>query len=751
MNLIARSAAVGLLAFAVIFSATGAQAGGPKVICASTNAPIKFPGTGTIVLNYDLGTLGSRSKAQADVFVTNAVAIWTNAGTSTVVFGRGPDLTEDVTTANLATYYPNNAANTSDGLNPVVYDTDGSILDAIFGVGTKNNLLGFATTRFANCLFTEGTIFVSGFKPVSDTTLGVVFAHEVGHLIGLDHSQLDNSQGIASTVNYPLMYPVANRGTVSLHEDDIASVSMLYPDPTLNSVYGQITGTFVLADGVTPVRGANLWAAETTTGKVYSYVSDYLKQNTGFFRLLLPAGTYTFHAEAVQSTYLGASSVGPFASQNTDLSFQPPLYPGGIGGAPMPPVTLGNATPTTFNIAAGCAATLTFGINGVGTVGGDCPIFSGNVQFTAASASVNEAAGNVTVSVSRINGSEGAASVNYFTSGITAASGIDFTAQIGSLNWAAGDSAVKTISVAIANDALIEGNETFSIALSSPSGATLGATTVMTVTIVDDDVPTVPGVPTNLIATPGNAQAFIAFSTPASNGGSPITGYTATCGVFTGSANASPIVVANLINDTAYTCTVVASNLLGASAPSASVPVTPSASAPLALIGVVSRKIHGGAGTFDLALDTTQLLGGLVTVEPRLIGSGHTLIYQFNIPVNLPATASVVPFGAATATVVAAAGSNLTVNLTGVADIQRVTVSLTGINGDVTAFPVSIGFLVGDFNNTRAVTASDISAAKTRVGQITNAANFRFDVNASGSVEIADVTTAKLRSGRVLP
>jgi hypothetical protein len=750
MSAATNCAARGLIALAVAFAATGAQAAGPKVVCATTNAPIKFPGTGTINLNYDLGTLGTRSKAQADAFVTNAVAVWTNVGTSTVVFGRGPDLTEDVTTANLATYYPNNAANTSDGLNPVVYDTDGSIIDAIFGVGTKNNMLGFATTRFANCLFTEGTIFVSGFKPVSDTTLGVVFAHEVGHLIGLDHSQLDNSQGIASTANYPLMYPIANRGTVSLHEDDVASVSMLYPDPALSSVYGQISGTFVLADGVTPVRGANLWAAETTTGKVYSYVSDYLKQGTGYFRLLLPGGTYSLHAEAVQSTYVGASSVGPYATQNTDLSFQPPLYPGGIGGAPMAPVTLGNATPTMFTIAAGCAATVTFGINGTGAIGGNCPSFPGSVQFAAATASVGEAAGSIVVSVSRINGSDGPASVNFSTAGMSASAGADFIAQSGTLNWAAGDSATKTIAVPIIGDALIEGDETFSITLSSPTGASLGATTVMTITIVDDDFATVPGAPTNLVATPGDAQAFIAFTPPASNGGSPITGYTATCGALTGVGTASPINVNNLINDTAYDCSVTAGNALGNGTPSGSVSVTPSASAPLTLIGAISRKTHGVAGTFDLAVDITQPIGGPISVEPRAIGGGHTLIYQFNAPVGLPATADIVPPGAGMASV-AAAGNGMTVTLTGVADNQRLTVSLTGVNGNMTVFPVSLGFLIGDVNASRSVNATDIIGVKARSGQVTDASNFRFDLNTSGGINATDIAAVKARSGLVLP
>jgi hypothetical protein len=746
MNAAVRWLVAGVLALAAL----DAQAGGPRVICGG--APVKFPGTGTVNLNYDLGTLGTRTKAQADAFVTNSVAIWTNVSTATFVFGRGPDLTEDVTTANLATYYPNTAANTSDGLNPVIYDTDGSIVDAIFGVGTKNNLLGFATTRFANCQFTEGSIIVSGFKTVSDATLGVVFAHEVGHLIGLDHTQLDNTQGIASLSNYPLMYPIANRSTVSLHEDEVAAVSLLYPDPTLSSVYGQITGTFVLADGVTPVRGANLWAAETTTGKVYSVVSDYLKQNTGFFRMLLPAGTYTLHAEAIQTAFYGASSVGPYAFNTADVSFQSPLYPTGIAGAPMAAVTLGNALPTTFKIVPACTASVTFGINGTGTVSGNCvPVAPGNLQFTAATASVAESAGSITVSVSRINGSDGPASVNIATTGITATPNVDYATQIDTLSWAAGDSAPKTFVVPIFSDSLIEGNETFTITLSSPAGASLGTTTTMTITIIDDDFATAPGAPANLVATAGNGQAFIAFTPPASDGGSPVVGYIATCGAVTAPGAGSPINITGLINDTPYNCTIAATNAVGTGTPSAPVQVTPSATAALALVNVVSRKIHGAAGAFELDIDATQPIGGQVTIEPRFMGNGgHTLVFQFNAAVSLPVSVSVDTPASGVATVVATNGNKLTVTLTGVADNQRATLTLTGVNGSAAVFPLSLGFLVGDFNSTRSVKASDISAAKAHLGP-TGSANFRFDVNASGTVDQADLAAVKQRSGWVMP
>lgn len=358
----------GFMAGALIVLAASAYAGGPLVVC--YQLPAKYSGAGTVPLNYDQGTLGSRTKTQADALVTDAVSLWTNVATSTVTLSRGADLSVDITASNYATYL----YNFSDGLNPVIYDTDGSIVDAMFGVGAKNSVLGFAGSGWNNngsqCTYVEGRAVINGYIAVNDTTLKVVLAHEVGHLIGLDHTQLDSSQGLLSSnpSNYPLMYPIAYRNYSSLHEDDIAAVSALYPDATLGSAYGQLTGNFTQTNG-TPIQGANIWVREVSTNKVYSIVSDYLMQNMGYFKLLLPPGSYTLHAEVIQSEFSGGSSVGPYSDTSSDLSFQPPLYNNGVA---MAPVTLGGNTPTQFVIAAGCVASATFKINGTGSISGNC-------------------------------------------------------------------------------------------------------------------------------------------------------------------------------------------------------------------------------------------------------------------------------------------------------------------------------------------------------------------------------------------
>lgn len=80
--------------------------------------------------------------------------------------------------------------------------------------------------------------------------------------------------------------------------------------------------------------------------------------------------------------------------------------------------------------------------------------------------------------------------VNYASSNGTAVSGSDYQAISGILTFPAGTTSLP-LALPLINDNLEESNETFSLALSSPVGAGLGAAANATVLILDDEVPPV--------------------------------------------------------------------------------------------------------------------------------------------------------------------------------------------------------------------------------------------------------------------
>jgi hypothetical protein len=107
------------------------------------------------------------------------------------------------------------------------------------------------------------------------------------------------------------------------------------------------------------------------------------------------------------------------------------------------------------------------------------------VQFDSSNYSVQEDCTTVSITVNRVGDTSAPATVDYFTADVSASSRKDYITALGTLRFAAGETS-KTLAVLINEDSYLEGNETFSVNLTNPSGASLGGPSIATVTIIDD-------------------------------------------------------------------------------------------------------------------------------------------------------------------------------------------------------------------------------------------------------------------------
>ncbi len=133
---------------------------------------------------------------------------------------------------------------------------------------------------------------------------------------------------------------------------------------------------------------------------------------------------------------------------------------------------------------------------------------------------------------------------------------------------------------------------------------------------------TVPGAPTGVTATAGDAEATVSFTAPASNGGKAITGYTVTSNPsrIKAEGHTSPITVKRLSNGTAYSFTVTATNAIGtgpASSPSNSVTPLGAPGAPKGVKATVTAGYAEASVSFNLpANNGSAITGYTVTSKP---------------------------------------------------------------------------------------------------------------------------------------
>ena len=177
---------------------------------------------------------------------------------------------------------------------------------------------------------------------------------------------------------------------------------------------------------------------------------------------------------------------------------------------------------------------------------------------------------------------------------------------------------------------------------------------------------------------------------------------------------------------------------------------TPDTCIPLQLLSVVSRKTHGSVGNFEINLPLTGEAG----VECRNGGGDYTIVVTFNNSM-MSGTASVTSGIGSVAGTPGLSGNTMTVELIGVANAQKITVTLSGLMDSsaqtLSDTPVSMNVLIGDTNGNKAVNSSDVSQTKQQSGLSVTSTNFRSDVNVSGSITASDIAQVKANTGHAVP
>lgn len=174
------------------------------------------------------------------------------------------------------------------------------------------------------------------------------------------------------------------------------------------------------------------------------------------------------------------------------------------------------------------------------------PPAPGTLSWTMANQSASEA-NNAQFTIQRTGGSDGTVSIDYSltdsgaTGGATCAAGVDYINTGGTIQFLNGETS-KPVNVQVCNDSLYEGNESFNVILSNPTGgATLGSPSVSQYQIEDNDIPSVEFAATDYAKREGSTASVMITRIGATNSTAlvnySISGGTATAGTC-GSAGA---------------------------------------------------------------------------------------------------------------------------------------------------------------------------------------------------------------------
>lgn len=205
-----------------------------------------------------------------------------------------------------------------DGMNVLGFQAEPELERVLGATGfTIDNISGriLESDIFFNSIF-DWTVAPAGDPERFD--LESVALHEIGHMIGLGHSAIGETEltngrrrVIAKqAVMFPIAFPAGNTSDRRLKADDIAGASDIYPQGTFTRDHGSISGR-VLLDG-RGIFGAHVTAFSLRTGRL---VGNFTLDDDGTFVIAgLEPGLHVVRVEPLDD-----GDVGSFFDDDDDV------------------------------------------------------------------------------------------------------------------------------------------------------------------------------------------------------------------------------------------------------------------------------------------------------------------------------------------------------------------------------------------------------------------------------------------------
>lgn len=295
-------------------------------VCATvpTSAYLKFGytlGTRSLVLkwpdgapvSYVVGSLGTATVSAPEFrdAVARSFATWESVATAAVRFANA-----GVTDRPLAD---------NDGVTHLAFASRPE-LDRTLGATSY-------TIDVASGTLLEADVFFNAAFPWSVAATGQagrydlesIATHEIGHLVGLGHSALGETEQVGSgrrvlsagAVMFPIAFAAGNVDGRRLQPDDIAGISDIYPDGNFRQATGSISGRIV--KGGLGVFGAHVVAMHLRTGAL---VGGFTLDESGAFVLAgVEPGPVVLRVEPLDDADVTSFIDGPKVDANFRVAF----------------------------------------------------------------------------------------------------------------------------------------------------------------------------------------------------------------------------------------------------------------------------------------------------------------------------------------------------------------------------------------------------------------------------------------------